>query len=386
MADKRDYYEVLGVDKSADADTIKKAYRKMAKQYHPDMNPGNAEAESKFKEVNEAYDVLSDPQKKQIYDQYGHEGLDPSSGAGGGYGGFGGGFDFGDIGDIFSSFFGGSGGGARRNAPARGEDISVRVTLTFEEAAFGCKKEINYSRIEACSDCSGSGAAKGTSPETCSRCHGTGSVTVNQRTVFGMMQSQKQCDACRGRGKTVKTPCKNCNGKGYVKLNKKLDVAIPAGIDNGGRICLRGQGNAGANGGGYGDLYLLVALRPHELFERNNYDLYCEVPVSYAELVLGAEIDVPTLEGTVKYSIPDGTQSGTQFCIRNKGITVVNSKSRGDLYFTVVLETPKNLSTEAKDALKRFASLCGSSNYTKKQRFADKLASLFKKAGKGEGK
>ena len=380
MADKRDYYEVLGVDKSADADTIKKAYRKMAKQYHPDLHPGDAEAEAKFKEVNEAYDVLSDDQKKQIYDQYGHDGLDPSSGmGGGGFGGFGG-FDFGDIGDIFGSFFGGGGGGgARRNAPQRGEDLSIRLTLNFDEAAFGCKKEISYSRVEACSECSGSGAAKGTTPETCSRCHGTGSVTVTQRTMFGMMQTQKQCDACRGRGKTVKTPCKNCNGKGYVKLTKRLDVSIPAGIDNGGRICLRGQGNAGANGGNYGDLYIIIALRAHEIFERDNYDIYCEVPVSYADLVLGAEIEVPTLEGTVKYNIPEGTQTGTQFCIRGKGITKVNSSSKGDLYFTVALETPRNLSGEAKDALRHFAELCESSNYAKRQSFLDKLTRLFKK-------
>jgi len=379
MADKRDYYEVLGVDKSADADTIKKAYRKMAKQYHPDLHPGDKEAEAKFKEVNEAYDVLSDDQKKQIYDQYGHEGLDPSSGmGGGGFGGFGG-FDFGDIGDIFGNIFGGGGGSSRRNAPQRGEDLSIRLTLNFEEAAFGCKKEISYSRIEACSECSGSGAAKGTTPETCSKCHGTGSITVTQRTMFGMMQTQKACDACRGRGKTVKTPCKNCNGKGYVKLTKRLDVSIPAGIDNGGRICLRGQGNAGANGGNYGDLYIIIALRAHEIFERDNYDIYCEVPVSYADLVLGAEIDVPTLEGTIKYNIPEGTQTGTQFCIRGKGITKVNSSSKGDLYFSVALETPRNLSGEAKDALRKFADLCENSNYAKRQSFLDKLTRLFKK-------
>lgn len=380
MADKRDYYEVLGVDKTADDDAIKKAYRKMAKQYHPDLHPGDAEAEAKFKEVNEAYAVLSDEEKRRIYDQFGHDGLDPSSGmGGGGFGGFGG-FDFGDIGDIFGSFFGGGGGGgSRRNAPQRGEDLSIRLTLSFEEAAFGCKKEISYSRVEACSECSGSGAAKGTTPETCSRCHGTGSVTVTQRTMFGMMQTQKQCDACRGRGKTVKTPCKNCNGKGYVKLTKRLDVSIPAGIDNGGRICLRGQGNAGANGGNYGDLYIIVALRPHEIFERDNYNIYCEVPVSYADLVLGAEIDVPTLEGTMKYKIPEGTQTGTQFCIRDKGITKVNSSNKGDLYFNVVIETPRNLTPEAKEALRHFADLCGASNYGKRQSFLDKLTRLFKK-------
>ena len=333
-----------------------------------------------FKEVNEAYDVLSDEEKKQIYDQYGHAGLDPTSGmgGGGGFGGFGG-FDFGDIGDIFGSFFGGGGGGARRNSPQRGEDLSVRLTLDFEEAVFGCKKDISYSRVEACSECGGSGAEKGSAPETCSRCHGTGNVTVTQRTMFGMMQTQKQCDACRGRGKTVSNPCKNCSGKGYVKLTKKLNVSIPAGIDNGGRICLRGQGNAGANGGNYGDLYIIVAIRAHEIFERNNYDIYCEVPVSYADLVLGAEIDVPSLERMLKYDIPAGTQSGTQFCIRNKGISKVNSTSKGDLYFNVVLETPKNLSGEAKEALKRFAELCDGGNYAKRQSFLDKLTRLFKK-------
>ena len=378
MADKRDYYEVLGVDRNADPETLKKAYRKMAKMYHPDMNPGDTEAEAKFKEVNEAYEVLSDAEKKQIYDQYGHEGLDPSMGGGaGGFEGFGGaGFDFGDI---FSSFFGGGGGSARRNAPARGDDVTLRLTVSFEEAAFGCKKEINYKRIELCSDCSGSGAAKGTHPETCSRCRGTGTVTVTQRTVFGMMQSQKQCDACRGRGKTVKNPCGNCNGKGYVKLSKKLDVTIPAGIDEGGRLCLRGQGNAGYNGGPYGDLYIIISVRAHELFERDRYNLYCEVPVSYAELVLGAELDIPTLEGEVKYTIPEGTQSGTQFCIRGKGIVMTGSKNHGDLYFNVVMETPRNLSSEAKEALKKFNALCESTNYSGKQKFKDMLSRLFKK-------
>ncbi|MBQ9117052.1 MAG: molecular chaperone DnaJ, partial [Clostridia bacterium] len=355
--------------------------RKMAKQYHPDLHPGDAEAEAKFKEVNEAYDVLSDDQKKQIYDQYGHEGLDPSSGmGGGGFGGFG---DV-DLGDIFGSFFGGAfggGGGARRNAPQRGEDLSLRITLSFEEAAFGCKKEISYSRIEACSECSGTGAEKGTGLETCSRCHGTGNVTITQRTMFGMMQTQKQCDACRGRGRIVKTPCKNCNGKAYVKLNKRLDVSIPAGIDNGGRIRLSGQGNAGANGGSYGDLYIIVAIRPHDIFERDNYNISCDIPVSYAELVLGADIEVPTLEGMTSYHIPEGTQSGTRFVIRGKGITKVNSRDHGDLYFTVVLETPKNLSTEAKEALLKYTELCKNTNYAKKRKFMDKIANLFKKNG-----
>ena len=350
----------------------------MAKKYHPDMNPGDKEAEAKFKEVNEAYDVLSDPEKKQIYDQYGHDGLDPSSGAGQGFGGFGG-FGGVDLGDIFGSFFGGGGSSERRNAPRRGDDITYRMTVTFEEAAFGCTKEFKYNRIEACKDCGGTGAENGSGIETCGRCKGTGTVTVTQRTMFGMMQSQKTCDACRGRGKIIKNPCQNCRGSGNVKLTKKLDVNIPAGVDEGSRICLRGQGNAGINGGSYGDLYIIVSLRPHELFERSGNDIYCEVPVSYAELVLGGEIDVPTLEGTVKYNIPEGTQTGTRFCIKGKGIVYYNTKNYGDLYFTVVMETPRNLSGEAKDALRKFSELCGNSNYVKKQKFSEKIAKIFKK-------
>ncbi len=380
MADKRDYYEVLGVSKGSDDAAIKKAYRQMAKKYHPDMNPGDKEAEAKFKEVNEAYAVLSDPEKKQIYDQYGHDGLDPSSGAGAGFGGFGG-FGGVDLGDIFGSFFGGGGGssGARRNAPRRGEDITYRMTITFEEAAFGCTRELKYNRIEQCPECSGSGAEKGTEAETCSRCRGTGTITVQQRTMFGMMQSQKTCDTCRGRGKVIKTPCTNCKGTGNIKISKKIDVNIPAGVDEGGRICLRGQGNAGINGGGYGDLYIIVTLKAHDIFERRGNDLFCEVPVSYSELVLGGEIDVPTLEGTMKYKIPEGTQTGTRFSIRGKGVVIYNTKNHGDLYFTVVMETPRNLSTEAKEALKRFNELCVGSNYAKKTKFSEKIAKMFKK-------
>lgn len=379
MADKRDYYEVLGIDKGADDDTLKKAYRKMAKKYHPDMNPGDKEAEAKFKEVNEAYAVLSDAEKRQIYDQYGHDGLDPTSGAGQGFGGFGG-FDFSDI---FSSFFGGGGSssGERRNAPRRGDDIVYRMTIAFEDAAFGCTKTVEFKRIEACAECSGRGAKKASDIETCSRCKGSGSVTVTSRTMFGVMQSQKTCDSCRGRGKIIKEPCGNCRGTGNVKVQKKLDVTIPAGVDEGGKICLRGQGNAGVNGGGYGDLYIIVSLKPHEIFERNGNDLYCEVPVSYADLALGAEIEVPTLNGTEKYIIPEGTQSGTQFVLKGKGVVYYNSKSHGNLYFTVIMETPKNLSDDAKAALKKFDSLCKMTNYSKKQSFAEKIANIFRRKG-----
>lgn len=379
MAEKRDYYEVLGVDKSSDDNQIKKAYRQMAKKYHPDMNPGDKDAEAKFKEVNEAYAVLSDPEKKRIYDQYGHDGLDPSSGMGSGFGGFDG-FGGVDLGDIFGSFFGGGrSSSASRNAPRRGDDITYRISVTFEEAAFGCTKELKYNRIEACGECNGSGAEKGKGIETCQRCKGSGTVTVTQKTMFGMMQSQKTCDSCKGRGKIIKNPCSNCRGTGNVKVSKKLDVNIPAGVDDGGRICLRGQGNTGINGGSYGDLYIIVSLKAHEIFEREGNDLFCDVPVSYSDLVLGGEIEVPTLEGTVKYTIPEGTQTGTRFCLKGKGVVIYNTKNYGDLYFTVTMETPKNLSGEAKEALRHFSELCASSNYAKRERFREKVSRIFKK-------
>lgn len=374
MAEKRDYYEVLGVNKESSADEIKKAYRKLAKQYHPDMNPGNSEAEIKFKEVNEAYDVLSDSDKKAKYDAYGHAAFDPAAGGGGsGFGGFGGFGDF-DFGDIFSSFFGGQGGSsARRNGPVRGEDINVRVTLTFEEAVFGVKKEISYNRIQKCSDCGGSGAEKGTSAKTCSACGGSGQVRVQQRTPLGFMQTTKQCDACRGTGKIIEKPCSNCRGTGYVKVTKKLDVNIPAGIDDGRVVALRGQGSDGRNGGPAGDLNIIVSVRPHAVFERDGYDIYCEVPITYAEATLGAEIEIPTLEGKQKYTIPEGTQTGTTFTLKQKGVQYVNSKNRGNLYVTVVVEVPKNLNAEQKDILRRFAESCGENNHSKRTKFFKKF-------------
>jgi len=367
MADKRDYYEVLGVDKSADEGAIKKAYRQLAKKYHPDMNPGDAEAEVKFKEVNEAYDILSDPDKKAKYDQYGHAAFDPASGAGG-FGGFG---DFGfDVGDIFSSFFGGGMGSSRRNGPIRGDNITVRLTLTFEEAVFGCKKEITYQKVQKCGTCSGSGAAAGTSPKTCSTCGGSGQVRVQQRTPFGYMQTQKQCEACGGKGKIVEKPCGDCKGNGYVRAGKKLDVNIPAGVDDGQQIALRGQGSDGMNGGSAGDLIILIAVRPHSVFERDGDDLYCEVPITFAEAALGAEIDIPTLEGSQKYNIPEGTQTGTTFTLRSKGVQRINNpKYHGDLHFTVVVEVPKGLNREQKELLQKFAASCGEGNYTRRTKF-----------------
>ena len=376
MADKRDYYEVLGLNKGADEASIKKAYRTLAKKYHPDMNPGNAEAEQKFKEVNEAYSVLSDPDKKAKYDQYGHAAFDQS--AGGGYGGYGGFSDFGDIGDIFSSFFGGGFGfggssSSRKNSPQRGEDIGVRVTLTFEEAAFGVKKDISYKRIQKCDDCHGSGAAKGTQAETCSHCNGTGQRRVMQRMGGMQFQTTVTCDNCHGTGKIIKNPCSNCSGTGYVRIMKTLSVDSPAGIDNGERIALRGQGSDGRNGGPAGDLIITVAVKPHKEFRRERYNIYCDVPITVAEATLGAEITIHTLEGDMKYEIPEGTQPGTQFTLKGKGIQNLNSPSRrGDLIFTAVVEIPRGLSSRQKDHMRAFADSCGESNYKKKTSFFKK--------------
>ena len=376
MADnKRDYYEVLGVGKQSSSDEIKRAYRSLAKKYHPDMNPGDKEAEVKFKEVNEAYEVLSDPDKRDKYDRYGHAAFDPGAGSGFG-GGYGGGFgaDF-DFGDIFSSFFGGGGSSrSRANSPVDGEDIATRITISFEEAVFGCKKEINFQRVEACSDCAGTGAAKGTKADVCQNCNGSGRVTVQQQTMLGYMQTQRACQNCRGTGKIIKTPCKNCNGKGFVKVNKKLMVTIPEGIDSMQRIILRGQGSAGRNGGVNGDLIIEVRVKEDKVFTRSGNNIYCEIPISFSEAALGAEIDVPVLGGsTEKYKIPEGTQTGTTFTMKGKGVADVNSKRKGDLIITVNVETPKNLSSEQKKLLQAFAASLGENNSGKKNSFFKKI-------------
>jgi len=376
---KRDYYEVLGLSKGAGDDEIKKAFRQLAKKYHPDLHPGDAEAEAKFKEINEAYEVLTDPEKKQRYDQFGFAGVDPNMGGGGGFGGgFGGaGFDFGDLGDIFGSFFGGGMGGSsgqsRRNMPIDGEDILYRISLTFEEAVFGCKKEISYGRVEKCSDCGGTGATNSVDVETCPHCQGSGTVRVNQRTALGMFQTTRSCDNCRGTGKLIKNPCKNCAGKGYVKVTKKLEITIPAGIDDGQKVAMRGQGNEGRNGGIAGDLIVAVTVKPHNIFERDGYDVWCEVPITFTEAALGAEIKVPTLEGgEMDYTIEEGTQTGTSFTVRGKGIAHPNAPGRrGNLIFNVVVEVPTNLNSEQKDLLRRFDELCGETNNTKKKKFTD---------------
>lgn len=372
---KRDYYEVLGVNKSAGEDEIKKAYRSLAKKYHPDMNPGDKEAEVKFKEVNEAYAVLSDSEKRSKYDRFGHDAFDPTSG-GGGYGGFSGfsGADF-DFGDIFSSFFGGgTSTRSRANAPVEGDDIAARVTVSFEEAAFGCKKEVNFARVENCPDCHGSGAEHEGDIEKCPECNGLGRINVRQQTMLGYMQTQRTCQRCAGRGKIIKSPCKNCNGKGRIRINKKLEVNIPSGIDDRQNIILRNQGSAGLNGGPKGDLIIEVRVKEDKIFEREGNNIYCEVPISFTEATLGAEIDIPVLGGGVeKFKIPEGTQSGSDFTLKNKGIPDINTKRRGDLIFKVSVETPKNLNSKQKELLRAFAESIGETPNSKKNRPFKKL-------------
>ncbi len=379
---KRDYYEVLGVQKGCSDDELKKAYRKVAKQYHPDLNPGDKEAEAKFKEANEAYAVLSDPDKRAKYDQFGHAGVDPNFGAGG-YGA--GGFDFSDFGDIFDTFFGGGFGGfggstktRNPNGPIRGNNINISINLTFLEAAKGCKKEISINRLIRCEECSGTGAAKGTQPETCQDCHGTGQVLTQQRTPFGMMQSSRPCSKCGGTGKIVKEPCKKCNGMGRVRKSVKLEVNVPAGIDDGQTFVLRGQGDNGINGGPSGDVNVTVSVRPDPLFERDGFDVWCEVPITFSQAVLGAEVTVPTIDGKVTYNVPEGTQPSTVFRLRNKGISYINGRGRGDQYVRVNIEVPTNLSAKQKDALREFDEQTTDKNYRKRKGFFDKLKDFMK--------
>ena len=357
MAEKRDYYEVLGVSKNASEDEIKRAYKKLARKYHPDMNPGDKEAEEKFKEINEANEVLSDPEKKARYDQFGFAGTDPNYGAGQG-GGFGG-FDFGDLGDIFGSFFGGGFGGQqqRRNGPQRGESIRVSVSLSFTEAAFGCEKELTVERMEQCATCKGSGCAPGTTPEVCPDCKGTGSVHTTQRTPFGMVQTSGVCKKCGGRGKIIHQPCPRCGGRGAVRKNQTIKVKIPAGIDDGQTLNLRGKGNAGLDGGPAGDLLITVFVKPHPLFERDGNSVLMEMPVTFAQAALGAEIEVPTIDGRVKLTIPEGTQPGSVFRLRGKGIPYLQSKGngRGDQFVTITITVPKNMTSEQKERLRAYA-------------------------------
>ena len=381
MADKRDYYEVLGVDKNAGADEIKKAYRKAAMKYHPDRNPGNAEAEEKFKEVGEAYEVLSDADKKARYDQFGFAGVDPNYGAGqgGGYGsGFGGFGDFGDLGDIFGSFFGGSSRGrSTANAARRGENVMSYLELTFEEAAFGCEKEVSAMRIENCGNCGGSGSADG-AIETCQQCRGSGQVRTVQNFMGMQMQSTVACPSCNGRGQMIKNPCNTCKGKGKVRRAQKINVKIPAGVDAGQSVRVRNEGCVGSNGGPNGDLLVEIYIKRHPIFHRDNVTVYCEVPITFTQAALGAEIQVPTLDGKVAYTIPEGTQTGTTFTLREKGIPVLNNpRRRGDEKFTVVVETPTKLTREQKELLRQLDEGLDVKSSPQRKKFFDVVKDFF---------
>ena len=375
MAEKRDYYEVLGVEKSASKDEIKKAYRKITKENHPDLHPGDKACEERFKEANEAYEVLSDEEKRKKYDQFGHAAFDPNAGFGGG--GFGG-FDFGDLGDLFGGFgdiFGGGFGGRRSNpnAPRKGSDVRASVNISFEEAAFGCEKEVTSAVIEQCTDCGGTGCAPGSSPETCPECGGSGQTVTQQRTPFGIVQSTGQCPKCGGRGKIVKDPCKACRGMGNIRRQHKFKVKIPAGIDDGQAIPLRGKGNAGANGGPAGDVFISVIVRPSAIFEREGATVYLTRDISFAEAALGAEIDVETIDGKVKYTIPEGTQPGTTFRLKGKGIPYLNGKGvRGDQFVTINVVVPKHLSNEQKEKLRAFAEATDGGSNLKSKIFGKK--------------
>lgn len=349
----------------------------MAKKLHPDVNPGDKQAEEKFKELNEAYETLSDPQKKARYDQFGHE--QPGMGGGGysDFGGFGGGAGFGGFDDIFSAFFGGGGGGAQRNGPVQGDDLRYEVTLTFEEAAKGCSKDINVTRHEECSACHGSGAKEGTHPQTCSACKGTGQVRVTQNTPFGRIQNVRTCDACRGTGKVIKDPCAKCAGQGQVRTTKRRSVKIPAGIDEGQVIRVSGQGEPGLRGGPPGDLQVLVRVKAHKYFVRKGNDMYCTVPISLTQAALGAEIDVPTLDSPVKYQVPEGTQPGTVFRVKGQGIPSLRSGNKGDLFIEINVEVPKKLTDKQKDLLRQFEGAMTGKEYEQKKSFFDRMKDAF---------
>ncbi len=381
MADKRDYYEVLGVQKGASDDEIKKAYRKVAKKYHPDLHPGDAEAEAKFKEAGEAYEVLSDSEKRQRYDQYGHAGVDPNFGAGGfGGGGFG---DFGDLGDIFGSFFGGGFGGGgqrRRNGPRKGSDVTETILLSFEEAAFGVKKTLKIYKVEECDECSGKGCKSEADRVTCPTCKGTGEIKNITNSIFGQMVNVTTCNHCSGTGQIIKNPCTKCKGKGMIKRARNVDVDIPAGIDSGETVRYRGLGNAGIKGGPAGDLLVTVQIKRHEVFTRRGNDVYCTIPITFVQATLGAEVNIPVLDedkkytlGKMTYTIPEGTQPGTDIRLRGKGIPSVRSGIRGDMILTVNVEVPKNLNKEQKEALESFAKVSNENNYKQHKNFFEKM-------------
>ncbi len=362
MADKRDYYEVLGVDKNADDAALKKAYRKLAKKYHPDTNPGDAEAEAKFKEATEAYGILSDPQKRQQYDQFGHAAFEQ----GGGAGGYGGGFEGFDFSDIFGDLFGGgafSGFGSSRgasNGPQRGANLRAILHLSFEEAVFGCERELELNLKDSCTVCGGTGAKPGTKPETCSRCHGSGQVTTTQQSMFGMIRNVTTCPQCGGSGKTIKEKCTSCSGTGYTSSRKKIKVTIPAGIDDGQSVRIREKGEPGVNGGPRGDLLVQVSVAPHPFLQRDDRNIYSTAPISFVQAALGGDIRISTVDGDVIYTVKPGTQTDTRIRLKGKGVpSLRNSNMRGDHYVTLIVQTPTGLNAEAKEALRAFDAACG---------------------------
>jgi len=371
---KRDFYEVLGINKNASEDEIKKAYRKLARQYHPDVNK-EPDAEGKFKEVKDAYDTLSDSSKRARYDQFGHE--DPSAGFGGA--GFGGGADFGDFGDIFDMFFGGGGGRRSRNpnAPRRGADLQYRMTIEFKEAIFGKETDITIPREEQCDTCHGSGAKPGTNVETCSVCKGSGQQEVVQNTPFGRVVNRRVCSACHGQGKIVKEKCVDCHGSGKVKKRKSIHVKIPAGVDDGAQLRVSGEGEPGANGGPAGDLFIVLQVKEHEFFERDGENIYCEVPITFVQAALGDEIEVPTLEGRVKLKVPEGTQSGTNFRLKGKGVPRLRYSGRGDQHVKVIIVTPTKITEKQKELLKEFGSLSGEETHQQQNSFFERMKKAF---------
>lgn len=382
---KRDYYEVLGVDKNADDAALKKAYRALAKKYHPDVNPGDAEAEKKFKEASEAYAVLSDAEKRRQYDQFGHAAFDGGAGGAGGFGGFDfSGADFSDIfGDIFGDFFG---GGSRRgranNGPMQGANVRKGIRITFEEAVFGCEKELEVILKETCSTCNGSGAKPGTSPETCPKCNGRGQVVYTQQSFFGTMQNVQTCPQCNGSGKIIKEKCSDCSGTGYKSVKKKISVTIPAGIDNGQSIRIREKGEPGINGGPRGDLLVEVTVSRHPIFGRQDMHIFSTAPISFAQAALGGDVRIKTVDGDVLYTVAPGTKTDTKVRLRGKGVPSLRDKKvRGDHYVTLVVQTPENLSAEAKEVLRRFDELTGNSLNQGKEAEAERTEKKNKKKG-----
>ncbi|SHE28467.1 molecular chaperone DnaJ [Tissierella praeacuta DSM 18095] len=368
----RDYYEILGIEKNASDDEIKKAYRSLAKKYHPDLNPDNKEAEAKFKEVNSAYEILSDPEKRSRYDRFGHAGVDPQ--AGGYSGGFGG---FGDIFEDIFDIFGGGFSQSRRSGPVRGSDLRYNLNLEFKEAVFGTEKEIQVRRTENCHTCGGTGAKPGTEKETCSTCKGRGEVRYAQQTPFGQFVRTSTCDVCNGTGEVIKDKCTTCGGTGKEIKIKKIKVKIPAGVDTGSIISMRGEGEAGEKGGPNGDLYIYINVAEDPIFKRSGNDIYLSIPISFVEAALGAEIEVPTLEGIINYRIEEGTQTGTEFRLRNMGVPNVKGHGKGDLFFTVVVQVPTKLTDKQKELLRDFANEKGENIKEHKKGFFDKVKDAF---------